>query len=449
MGSSQSIPSTSEITDAPLTFSKKEEYTASTKNGPKTTPIETTLISGTADDDVVILVVKDDEEQTNNNSINDCASSNSSVSSSESNDDYSLDEDKAFDFDSNEEEKEADEFIAERRMILDDARKLSEIAGHYYHPEEPVLVSDPTACARCFFSRYSAETTGSDNDDEAEQRMLIVADAANLKKLAEDYLHPEKPVVTTDANAFGRNYFTRASAPDTTEEEEEEEERERIMEDMKQLKTTAAWYLQPEKPVDVDSAACGRNYFSRVSAPNEEDTEERERVLEEAAELKKMADWYMHPEKPVASDSTVCGRNYFTRSSASEYDDEDMKEERERIMEDMKQLKTTAGWFLQPEKPVAVDSTACGRNYFSRPAAFDDDEGCLSWSIPSSGLQLSIDFQSNCTDEMEEERNRVFAEAAELKKTCGGLPPSRKTGCFYRLYRLRTQLLYSSISSRV
>merc|ERR1719171_1382950 len=67
---------------------------------------------------------------------------------------------------------------------------------------------------------------------------------------------------------------------------------------------------------------------------------------------------------------------------------------------------------MHPEKPVAVDSTACGRNYFSRPSAYDDDAGAVAWE----DQHLSLDFESNYTEEMEEERKRVLAEANQLKE---------------------------------
>lgn len=54
MGSSQSIPSTSEITDAPFNVSNVKEYTASTKNGPKTKPMDqTNPISATIEEESI------------------------------------------------------------------------------------------------------------------------------------------------------------------------------------------------------------------------------------------------------------------------------------------------------------------------------------------------------------------------------------------------------------
>ncbi|VEU45059.1 unnamed protein product [Pseudo-nitzschia multistriata] len=197
-------------------------------------------------------------------------------------------------------------------MILEEARQLKEMAGFFLRPEAPVA-SDPTACARCYFSRYSAPTASEGELEDEMERKLILADAKNLKELADFYLHPEKPVVSTDATACGRNFFTRPSAPEYEDDEDDiDEERELILEEMKQLKTTAGWYMHPEKPVAVDSTACGRNFFTRPSAPISEDEEERELILEEMKQLKTTAGWYMHPEKPVAVDSTACGRNFFT-----------------------------------------------------------------------------------------------------------------------------------------
>ena len=347
------------------------------------------------------------------------------------------------------------EYLAERRKILEEARGLRQVAEYFYHPEAPVA-STFAVQTRCFFSRYSAPDV---DPNEEEERELILEEMKQLKTTAEWYLNPEKPVAV-DATACGRNYFSRSSAPVNEEEEErelifedmkqlkataeqymhpekpvsvdstafgrdffsrpsalvseEEEERELILEEMKQLKTTAEWYMNPEKPVAIEASTSGRNYFSRPSAPeyDEEDMEERELILEEMKQLKTTADWYMHPEKPVAVDATACGKNYFSRPSAQEEEDEDMDDERERVMEDMKALKMAAEWYMHPEKPVAVDSTVCGRNYFSRPSAFDDEAGAVAWE----GEHLSLDFKSNYSEEMEEERKLILAEANQLKE---------------------------------
>merc|ERR1712157_448565 len=46
---------------------------------------------------------------------------------------------------------------------------------------------------------------------EEEERTSILSDSKELKKLAVDYLHPEKPVESSSVNC-ARNYFDRASA---------------------------------------------------------------------------------------------------------------------------------------------------------------------------------------------------------------------------------------------
>jgi DNA/RNA-binding domain of Phe-tRNA-synthetase-like protein len=373
------------------------------------------------------------------------------------------------------------EFIAERKLILADAKNLKTLAVHYLHPEKPVDVADATVFGRNYFGRASAPTEYDDDDnytttlsrvrdgrvvqDMEDERKAIMEDLKQLKTTADWFLHPEKAVVSSDPTAFGRNYFGRASAPteydnadnfmttldrvrDGLDVQDMEDERNAIMEDLKQLKTTADWYLHPENPIVLsDATAYGRNYFTRPSAPtaydNEDDymttlsrvrdgldvqdmEDERNAIMDELKQLKTIAEWYLSPEKLiVSSDATACGRNYFTRPSApTAYDNEDdymttlsrvrdgldvqdMEDERNAIMDELKQLKTTADWYLHPEKPIVCDATACGRNFFTRPSApeYDDDE----------------------EDDMEEERQRVLEEAAELKEVADWyLHPEKK-----------------------
>ncbi|CAJ1964642.1 unnamed protein product, partial [Cylindrotheca closterium] len=187
-------------------------------------------------------------------------------------------------------------------------------------------------------------------------RDLVLKEARQLKKLAVDYLHPERPVVTTDPFACGRNYFTRPSAP-LPEDEEIAAERDLVLKEARQLKKLAVDYLHPERPVvTTDPFACGRNYFTRPSAPLPEDEEiaaERDLVLKEARQLKKLAVDYLHPERPVVTtDPFACGRNYFTRPSAPQYD-EDYEMERELIMDDAKHLKELAQEYLCREVPAS------------------------------------------------------------------------------------------------
>jgi len=192
------------------------------------------------------------------------------------------------------------------------------MARAYLHPEEPVVTSDPAACARCYFDRASAPEQ--ESLEEAEERARILADAQALKERAVWHAHPELPVVTSDATATARCYFDRASAPEQ-ESLEEAEERARILADAQALKERAVWHAHPELPVVTsDATATARCYFDRASAPEQEsleEAEERARILADAQALKEQAVMYAHPELPVVmSDPSACARCYFDRASA-------------------------------------------------------------------------------------------------------------------------------------
>ncbi|KAL3935549.1 MAG: hypothetical protein SGBAC_008951 [Bacillariaceae sp.] len=284
----------------------------------------------------------------------------------------------------------------ERLAILKDASNLARLADFFLNPHKPVVATDPFACGRNYFSRASAVPQQS--QEETEERELIIKELKQLKQLAEDYLHPERPVESTDPYACGRNYFTRLSAPETVQLQQAEEEAQ-ILEDAAQLKRLAMEHLQPELPVMTsDPNACGRNYFSRPSAPLEEDKEtaaERDRILKEARQLKQLAVDYLHPELPVVTtDPFVCGRNHFSRPSAALQEGKETAAERDRILKEARQLKQLAVDYLHPELPVVTtDPFVCGRNYFSRPsAALQEDK------------------------ETAAERDRILKEARQLKQ---------------------------------
>ena len=180
--------------------------------------------------------------------------------------------------------------------------------------------TDPTVFGRNYFNRPSAPETEDDEFDD--ERAEILEEAAALKKLAIDYMHPEAGVKTSDASLFGRNYFDRPSAPET-EDVEFANERAAVLAEMAALKKLAVDYMHPEIGVTstCGGASFGRNYFYRYSAPETEDfevAEERTRVLAEAAALEKLAIDYMHPEIAFVAtvDGAVYGRNFFTRFAA-------------------------------------------------------------------------------------------------------------------------------------
>jgi hypothetical protein len=201
-----------------------------------------------------------------------------------------------------------------------------------------------------------------------EERERVLEEAAELKQVADWYLHPEKKI-NVEPNVFGRNYFTRPSAPEE-EDDDMEEERELVLAEAAELKQMADWCHNPNQPVVSDGFATARNYFTRPSAPEYEDEddgieEERSLVLAEAKELKEVASWYHNPNQPVVSDGFATGRNYFTRPSAPVEEDEKMA----NILADALELKKLAIDYLHPEKPVVSSSINCIRNYFDRPSA--------------------------------------------------------------------------------
>jgi len=184
------------------------------------------------------------------------------------------------------------------------------------HPEKPVDVA-PCAFGRNFFGRASA--ADQEEDEYADERQFILGELAELKQAATAYMHPEMPVLV-DPTAFGCNYFGRASAADE-ESLDDAAERVLVLAEAAALKKVATDYAHPELPVVSDANACARSYFSRASAAHQdtsEDTEERTRVLADALALKWLALDYLHPEASVkTTNPAACGRNYFARASAA------------------------------------------------------------------------------------------------------------------------------------
>ncbi|KAL7502376.1 hypothetical protein ACHAXN_000682 [Cyclotella atomus] len=299
-------------------------------------------------------------------------------------------------------ESEDDEFADERAKILADALTLNKSAIDYLHPDR-------------LESRRLTEPALTEDVEEANERAQILVDALALKKSAVNYMHPEVGVTVEDSTVFGRNYFNRASAPDTEDDEFADEHA-----DVLALKKAAIDYLHPEigvKTTDAtlfgrnyslatlllmsclwrmptrgllcllmpwlsrslpligvsteDATLFGRNYFSRASAPDVESVEEaneRAQILSDALALKKSAIGYLHPEVGVTSSDGACfGRNYFNRASAPETGEAD---ECAQILADVMALKKSAVNYLHPEIGVTATDGACfGRNYFTRYSA--------------------------------------------------------------------------------
>jgi hypothetical protein len=214
------------------------------------------------------------------------------------------------------------------------------------------------------YTSDSDESEGIEDDDEeieaglAERRMIL-EEAKMLKAYATFHLHPEKPVAVTDANACGRNYFTRASA-DEFYGTEDAAEREQILQECAELKKYAGYHLHPEKPVVTEgSMLSARCYYGRASAPEQEtveEAEERAMILEEASLLKKYAEFHLHPERPVeTTDANACGRNYFDRFSAANVVEPEAKSEENREPQEPVKLKSNTKLFQPAAKHASGD----------------------------------------------------------------------------------------------
>merc|ERR1712032_941869 len=250
-----------------------------------------------------------------------------------------------------------EDYDEERSAVLADALALKKLATDYHHPEIGVESVDSTLFGRNYFNRYSEDEKVDD-----EERATILADALALKKLATDYYHPEVGVESVECTSFGRNYFNRTSE----DEDVDDEERAMILKEAASLRKLASDYLHPEEGIkSVDSCAFGRNYFTRPSGPDNCDVVECEQILADAAALKKSAAEYAHPEVKVEIDSMCFGRNYFDRSSI-DYEDVD-EDEFAAVLADTLALKKLVTDYYHPEVGVeSVDSTSFGRNYFNR-----------------------------------------------------------------------------------
>merc|ERR1712157_531538 len=267
-------------------------------------------------------------------------------------------------FDGSEVVEEVD--AEERVQILADAATLKKEAVYYNSPEAPVHV-DPTAFGKNFFM------ADSDSEVDEKEREQILGEATMLKELATNYQHPEFKVDSSDATLFGRNYFNRFDGSEVVEEEDAEE-RVQILADAAALKKEAVYYNSPEAPVHVDPTAFGKNFFT-ADSDSEVDEKEREQILVEATVLKELATNYQHPEvKVYSSDATLFGRNYFNRFDSLNVVSQEDAEERAKILADAAALKKEAVYYNSPEVPVHVDPTAFGRNFFMADSDSEVDE---------------------------------------------------------------------------
>merc|ERR1712157_63815 len=214
------------------------------------------------------------------------------------------------------EEREMSEEANERAKVLAEAEMLKEVAMGYLLPEVGVKGVDATAFGRGYFSRHGAE----EEEEDSAERAQVLAEAMELKKLAVDRMGPEKVVVVSDGTVSGRSYFDRMSAEDE-EDVEYAEERAKVLAEAAALKKLAVDYAHPERSVVTsDATICARNYFKRASVTSDEEVWGRTSVLADAAAMKQFAADYMHPERSVTTtDATACARNYYDRNSSGNH----------------------------------------------------------------------------------------------------------------------------------
>ena len=320
------------------------------------------------------------------------------------------------------------------RQILADAKRLRFMADAFLHPEKPVLSTDTGCyCDGCYYDRPSAPPRLS--REEADEQFQILADATSLGRLAHTYAHPEDSVVTTDPAACARCYYDRPSAPARLSVEDAEEQAA-IMSDLDALRRVARDYLHPELPVTTsDPTACGRNYFDRASAPEQESLEEAEyraAALADAAALKLHAVWHAHPELPVvSSDPTACGRNYFNRHSAPERESLEEAEYRAAVLADTAALKLHAVWHAHPEQPVVSNPVATARCFFDRASAPYDAEQIISTSAYSAEKK-----QESLEKHMETIESLAPATTTKVAPAIGPCTPAVQSASNVQLYDL-------------
>eukprot|EP00592_Proboscia_alata_P028659 CAMPEP_0194444816 /NCGR_PEP_ID=MMETSP0176-20130528/127496_1 /TAXON_ID=216777 /ORGANISM="Proboscia alata, Strain PI-D3" /LENGTH=234 /DNA_ID=CAMNT_0039271271 /DNA_START=2005 /DNA_END=2710 /DNA_ORIENTATION=- len=186
-------------------------------------------------------------------------------------------------------ELETVEESEEHAHVLADATALKKLATDYMYPEYEF--------GRNYFEIPSAVDI--ESGGEAEERIKFWLYAAARKNFATAYIHPEIEVTTCDQCAFGRSYFERPSVLEV-ESTKEAEERAQILADAAALKKLTADYIHPEiKVKNVYPITFVRNFFGKHSAVEMEWTDktaERAQILADALARKKVASDYMRPE---------------------------------------------------------------------------------------------------------------------------------------------------------
>jgi len=98
-------------------------------------------------------------------------------------------------------EVESTKETEERAQILADAAALKKLTADYIHPEIKVKNVYPITFVRNFFGKHSAVEM--EWTDKTAERAQILADALARKKVASDYMRPEVRIKLVDSCSFG------------------------------------------------------------------------------------------------------------------------------------------------------------------------------------------------------------------------------------------------------
>ena len=84
-----------------------------------------------------------------------------------------------------------------------------------------------------------------------------------------------------------------------------------------------------------------------------EEIEERLRILQETRQLRVLAEFFLHPEKPVRTEPTTFARCYFERNNATQPLSQEESEEAAKILAEMKSMKKLSEGFAKAKVRVA------------------------------------------------------------------------------------------------
>lgn len=290
--------------------------------------------------------------------------------------------------------QETPQQMEERNAVMEDVEIFKATARYHMHPELPVITTDPMARGRNYFERPSAPEQ--ETAEEMEERNRIMKELAALRMHARFHLHPELPVETTDVTACARCYFDRFSAP-AQETLEEAEERNQILEDAARLEDSVQVMHTGhtlEQDYFHDHPIFAQNAANDFEQEPPVESEECKRVLEETANLKMYAAFHLHPERAVkTTDPYARERCFFDRVSSPEQETPKEAEERHQILQDAAHLEEFAQ-VLHNGHGLQNDYFHDGHFTMDEDEQFDESD-----KHTSTAEQESDSMQQKCEDE--------------------------------------------------